>query len=208
MVCQIADCRIPNKQGRNRLWQKLASPKIEIQGWKTNLGYCECRRTGYAEDYNLFGKNYATLNVLINNAPMAFDGNGETYVYSKTWYRALFYLQLVDAKWLWVGSSAVAKAPDLTTLQPWPTIICREKRTSSLETFDASPALFLVISEAPSTKKRALRIDNEPKAPSKVAGRLFCRPATVNVPSSPLQSPPSPPPAAHTALSSHCHHLS
>lgn len=63
---------------------EITSPKIDIQGWKTNLGYCECRRTGYAEDYSLFGKNYATLNVLVNNAPMAYDGNGETYVYSKT----------------------------------------------------------------------------------------------------------------------------
>jgi hypothetical protein len=33
-------------------------------------------------------------------------------------------------------------------------------------------------SEALSTKKGALRIDHEPKAPSEVAGRLFCRPAT------------------------------
>jgi hypothetical protein len=64
--------------------EDISSPKIEIQGWKTNLGYCECRRTGYAEDYNLFGKNYAKLNVLIENSPMSFDGNGETYIYSKT----------------------------------------------------------------------------------------------------------------------------
>ena len=62
----------------------ISSPKIEIQGWKTNLGYCECRRTGYAEDYNLFGKTYPRLNVLIENSPMSFDGNGETYIYSKT----------------------------------------------------------------------------------------------------------------------------
>jgi hypothetical protein len=34
------------------------------------------------------------------------------------------------------------------------------------------------ISEALSTKKGALRIDNEPKPPSKVAGRQKSRPAT------------------------------
>ena len=62
----------------------ISSPKIDIVGWKTNLGYCECRRTGYTEDYSLFGKTYPRLNVALDNEPMSFDGNGETYVYSKT----------------------------------------------------------------------------------------------------------------------------
>ena len=62
----------------------ISSPKIDITGWRTNLGYCECRQVGYAEDYSLFGKTYPKLNVLVDNAAMAFDGNGETYVYSKT----------------------------------------------------------------------------------------------------------------------------
>ncbi|MFN0175354.1 MAG: hypothetical protein ACKVU0_11945 [Saprospiraceae bacterium] len=61
----------------------ITSPKIEISGWKTNLPYCECRRTGYAEDYSLFGQTYPRLNVVVDNSPISFDGNGETHVFSK-----------------------------------------------------------------------------------------------------------------------------
>lgn len=57
---------------------------IEIDGWKTKLGYCECRQSGYTENYTLFGATYPFLNVLVENKPMSFDGNGETFVYSKT----------------------------------------------------------------------------------------------------------------------------
>lgn len=62
----------------------FASPKIELTGWKTSLPYCECRRTGYAENYTLFGQHYPRLNVIVENSPMSFDGNGETMVYAKT----------------------------------------------------------------------------------------------------------------------------
>ncbi len=62
----------------------IASPKIEITGWKTAMNYCECRRIGFAENYSLFGQNYPLLNVVVENSPMSFDGNGETYVYSKS----------------------------------------------------------------------------------------------------------------------------
>jgi len=62
----------------------ITSPKIEITGWKTAMTYCECRRTGFAENYSLFGQNYPLLNVVVENSPMSFDGNGETYVYSKS----------------------------------------------------------------------------------------------------------------------------
>lgn len=57
---------------------------ITLTGWKTNLGYCECRRTGYALDYELFGQTYPRLNVLIENTPMQYDGNGATYAYDKS----------------------------------------------------------------------------------------------------------------------------
>lgn len=62
----------------------FSNQTIEIDGWKTKLGYCECRQSGYTENYTLFGENYPFLNVLVENAPMSFDGNGETFVYSKT----------------------------------------------------------------------------------------------------------------------------
>lgn len=58
--------------------------KVQINGWKTSLDYCECRRTAYAEDYTLFGKNYERLNILINNTAMALDGSGHTYMYSSS----------------------------------------------------------------------------------------------------------------------------
>ena len=62
---------------------QITSPKVDILGWKTSLGYCECRREAYTEDYTLFGVDYPPLNVIVENSAMAFDGNGETYVYSK-----------------------------------------------------------------------------------------------------------------------------
>jgi len=62
----------------------IAAPKIEISGWKTNLPYCECRRDGFVEDYTLFGQTYPRLNVVVENSPMSFDGNGETNVFSKS----------------------------------------------------------------------------------------------------------------------------
>jgi hypothetical protein len=58
-------------------------PKIEISGWKTSFHYCECLRTAFVEAYNLFGQNYPRLNVIVQNSPMAYDGSGQTYVYSK-----------------------------------------------------------------------------------------------------------------------------
>ena len=62
---------------------EFAAPKLEIQGWITSLNYCECRRTGYTENYTLFGQTFPRLNILVENSAMAVDGNGETYVYSK-----------------------------------------------------------------------------------------------------------------------------
>lgn len=60
----------------------VANPEIQIAGWKTDLSYCECFRNGYAQDYSLFGQDYDRLNVVVDNRSMAFDGNGETYVYA------------------------------------------------------------------------------------------------------------------------------
>lgn len=55
---------------------------INITGWKTDLGYCECRREGYDDQHQQFGVDYSMLNVLIENSPMALDGPGRTVVYS------------------------------------------------------------------------------------------------------------------------------
>ncbi len=60
---------------------KFSNQSLTIEGWKTSLPYCECRRTGYVEQYSLFGASYPFLNVLVENSAMSLDGNGETYVY-------------------------------------------------------------------------------------------------------------------------------
>lgn len=56
---------------------------LQIDGWKTSLGYCTCRREAYTVDYEQLGATYPLLNVLVDNRAMAFDGNGETCIYSK-----------------------------------------------------------------------------------------------------------------------------
>ncbi len=61
---------------------KFSNQNLEIEGWKAKLPYCECRNTGYVENYSLFGTTYPYLNVLVENSDMAVDGNGETYVYA------------------------------------------------------------------------------------------------------------------------------
>lgn len=60
----------------------VSGPKVNLTGWKTDLSYCECFREGYVENYTLFGTTYDRLNVVIDNSPMALDGNGATYVYA------------------------------------------------------------------------------------------------------------------------------
>lgn len=62
----------------------ISSQEVEISGWKTTFGYCECRQEGYAEDVTLFYQTYSgRSNVIVENSAMAWDGAGETYVFSK-----------------------------------------------------------------------------------------------------------------------------
>ncbi len=56
--------------------------EADIIGWKTTAGYCECDQTAYDPEYELFGTIYEDLNISIQNAVMAVDGPGTTYVYS------------------------------------------------------------------------------------------------------------------------------
>ena len=60
----------------------IQTQKVQIQGWKTDLSYCECYREGYTENYTLFGELYDRLNVVVDNTPMALDGAGSTYAFS------------------------------------------------------------------------------------------------------------------------------
>jgi hypothetical protein len=60
----------------------ISSPLLEIKGWKTSLSYCECYQSGYFENTSILNQPYNRLNVIVNNSPMAVDGNGETFVFS------------------------------------------------------------------------------------------------------------------------------
>ncbi len=63
--------------------QKIESPQVDIKDWRTTFPSGADRWEGYTENYTLFGKTYDHLNVIVENSSMAFDGNGETYVFSK-----------------------------------------------------------------------------------------------------------------------------
>jgi len=54
-----------------------------IEGWKTSADFCECNMDLYTENFSLFGTEYDRLNVAVRDVPMAGDGNGSTYLYSK-----------------------------------------------------------------------------------------------------------------------------
>jgi hypothetical protein len=60
----------------------FTNQEADIIGWKTTIGYCECDQTGYDPEYELFGTIYEDLNISIQNAEMALDGPGTTYIYS------------------------------------------------------------------------------------------------------------------------------
>jgi hypothetical protein len=60
----------------------INSPLLKIKGWKTSLNYCECYQSGYFENTSILNQSYNHLNVIVNNSPMAVDGNGETFVFS------------------------------------------------------------------------------------------------------------------------------
>lgn len=60
----------------------INSPLLKIKGWKTNLNYCECYQSGYFENTSILNQPYNRLNVIVDNSPMAVDGNGETFVFS------------------------------------------------------------------------------------------------------------------------------
>ena len=54
-----------------------------IEGWKTAEDFCECNMDLYTVNFSLFKTEYDRLNVAIRDEPMAGDGNGNTYLYSK-----------------------------------------------------------------------------------------------------------------------------
>jgi hypothetical protein len=59
----------------------ISSNQTTIKGWKTTLSYTESYVAAYTVNYNLFGKSWPFLNIIVNNTSMAFDGPGMTYMY-------------------------------------------------------------------------------------------------------------------------------
>ncbi len=57
--------------------------KVDIEGWKTTLPYCECEQMGYDPSFELFGITYEDMNISIRNKEMQADGPGTTYMYSR-----------------------------------------------------------------------------------------------------------------------------
>jgi hypothetical protein len=52
--------------------------------WKSSFHYCECYNQGYTVNYNQLGRQYARLNVIVDDTPMQTDGSGITLLYSRT----------------------------------------------------------------------------------------------------------------------------
>jgi hypothetical protein len=61
--------------------KNFTQPQLKMRSWHTSLPGVAARKTGYIENYPLFGVNYPHLNVVIENTAMALDGNGETMMY-------------------------------------------------------------------------------------------------------------------------------
>ena len=56
--------------------------EVDIRGWKTSLPFTELYRSGYVVDFQLFGKTYSRLNVVVDDTDMQVDGPGKTFLYS------------------------------------------------------------------------------------------------------------------------------
>ena len=56
--------------------------EVKMESWKTSLPFNTIFQLGYLEDFELLGKMYDHLNVVINNSPMKENRSGYTHVYS------------------------------------------------------------------------------------------------------------------------------
>lgn len=62
---------------------RFTNQSANLSGWTTDLPFCTCQSTGYAQNQTLLGVTYDYLNIAVDNTAMTLDGRGETYVYSK-----------------------------------------------------------------------------------------------------------------------------
>ena len=63
--------------------QEITENIVEFKGWRTTLPDFTVFAEFFIEDGELLGITYPHLNGVLNYDPMAVDGNGNTYVYSK-----------------------------------------------------------------------------------------------------------------------------
>jgi hypothetical protein len=62
---------------------KFNGEEVEITSWKTDKGFSESNSDFFVTNFKLFDITYPHLNVVVRDEPMAYDGNGNTYIYSK-----------------------------------------------------------------------------------------------------------------------------
>lgn len=62
--------------------QPIASPRLEVLGWKTNVPFAEEFTAGMLQDYRQFEKSYPHLNVVIENRPMQEGLPGYMHIFS------------------------------------------------------------------------------------------------------------------------------
>lgn len=71
-----------NENERGLSTQQIASPTTEIMGWKTSLPFAKELVSARVNDFNVFGQQYESLNVVIDNRPMQESLPGSTHVFS------------------------------------------------------------------------------------------------------------------------------
>lgn len=57
--------------------------EVALTDWRTSYSYSESNAQLFTTNYSLFNYHYDSLSVYIHNAPMSYDSNGSTAVYSK-----------------------------------------------------------------------------------------------------------------------------
>ncbi len=62
--------------------EKYEELEVEMESWKTSLPFQTKFQLAYLENFELFGKMYEHLNVVINNNPMKDQLSGYTHIYS------------------------------------------------------------------------------------------------------------------------------
>lgn len=77
-----------SRYARGEDWGQLPldppdGPATQITGWQTDLGFCECRRTGLVSSFDLFDVTYQNLSVVMDDSATGSDGPGFTHVYSR-----------------------------------------------------------------------------------------------------------------------------